>query len=235
MVSGALHLAAVAQANADDPALLLDEARRPAPPSQVEAGERLRLVAQEIEEVPLRHHRDERRRRMEVRQIADRPFAAGDPQLARCRPCCAAASGSARASRAGRGSPSSTDGPCRRGNRGRNRRASRAPARGSRRARTAGRPSSPPGRRRRRSGRSRHRCFADAMASSRRAGKQRSTLAQRARFVCGPSSSLHQILRIVLRSRVLVARDRHRLGHLSDDVFLPPFIRASSSWRDHLA
>ena len=48
---------------------------------EVKAGKRLRLLAQEIEEVPLRHHRDERRRRIEVRQVADRPFAPGEPQL----------------------------------------------------------------------------------------------------------------------------------------------------------
>src|SRR5687767_15124297 len=42
---------------------------------------RLCLVAQEIEEVPLRHHRDERRWRVEVRQVADRPAAATEAQL----------------------------------------------------------------------------------------------------------------------------------------------------------
>ena len=37
--------------------------------------------AQEVEEVPLRHHGDERRRGVEVRQIADRPVAAGEVEL----------------------------------------------------------------------------------------------------------------------------------------------------------
>ena len=63
--------------NAGDPARLLDEPVDRAPPSRrLKAGKGRRLVAQEIEEVPLRHHRDERRRRAKVRQIADRAIRA---------------------------------------------------------------------------------------------------------------------------------------------------------------
>ena len=51
--------------------------------SQVKAGKGLRLLAQEVEEVPLRHHRDERRRRVEVRKVADRPLAAGHAEARR--------------------------------------------------------------------------------------------------------------------------------------------------------
>jgi hypothetical protein len=46
-----------------------------------EARERRRLVAQEVEELPLRHHRDERRGRAQVRQVADRIVSPGDADL----------------------------------------------------------------------------------------------------------------------------------------------------------
>ena len=41
-------------------------------------GKASSLDAQEVEEFPLRHHRNERRRRVEMRQVADRPLPPGD-------------------------------------------------------------------------------------------------------------------------------------------------------------
>ena len=41
------------------------------------------FLAKEIEEIPLRHHRNERRWRVEMGKIADRPIAAGNPELGR--------------------------------------------------------------------------------------------------------------------------------------------------------
>ena len=66
MTSVGAKLAAVLQAHARDPAPFLDEAGDRRFHLERKAGIDLGLVAQEIEEIPLRHHRDERRRRVEV-------------------------------------------------------------------------------------------------------------------------------------------------------------------------
>jgi hypothetical protein len=46
----------------------------------MKAGPGTCFVAKEVEEVPLRHHGDERCRSVEVRQIGDGPLASGDMQ-----------------------------------------------------------------------------------------------------------------------------------------------------------
>ena len=118
-------------------------------------GNAFGFLAQEIEEVPLRHHCDEGRRSVEMREVADRPVAPGHAKLAPSGPGCAVAPGTASECRAGRGFPSSRGGPCHRENRERSPRASQAREPSIRPVRTADRPSSLPARRRRSRGRSR--------------------------------------------------------------------------------
>ena len=71
----------VAQRHACNPACFLDEAGHLRFHVESEIGKGLRLVAQEVEEIPLRHHRDERRRGIEMRQVSDRVVFAGDTDL----------------------------------------------------------------------------------------------------------------------------------------------------------
>ena len=61
--------------------LLFEKAADRAFHAQVKSGKRLRFLTKEIEEIPLRHHRDERRRRRKVRKVADLPSAARKAQL----------------------------------------------------------------------------------------------------------------------------------------------------------
>jgi hypothetical protein len=60
------------------PPLFLEEGFDRRVHRQAESRIAARLFAEEIEEVPLRHHRDERRRSVQVREVADRIVAAGD-------------------------------------------------------------------------------------------------------------------------------------------------------------
>src|SRR6185369_17980876 len=77
------QLLAPYEANARRPALLFDEALDWRFHLQVEARKGLCLLAQEVEEIPLRHHGDEWRWRIEMRQVADLPLAPGNPELGR--------------------------------------------------------------------------------------------------------------------------------------------------------
>ncbi len=74
----------VFQPHPGNAALFLDKSPHGRIHRQVKPREGLCLLTQEIEEVPLRHHRDKRRGRVEMRQVPDRPFAPGHPQLS-CR------------------------------------------------------------------------------------------------------------------------------------------------------
>jgi hypothetical protein len=71
----------VLQPNSSDSSLLLGEANHGCIHFEVKAGICSRLLSQEIEELPLRHHRNERRRCPKMRQVADRPIATGKPKL----------------------------------------------------------------------------------------------------------------------------------------------------------
>ncbi len=71
----------VGETHSCHPAPLLDEAGDGRFHPQVEPGEGFRFLSQEVEEIPLRHQRDERRRSVEMRKIADSPFTSGDSQL----------------------------------------------------------------------------------------------------------------------------------------------------------
>ena len=145
--AGARSSRAVGEPDAGDPAAAPRRSRRPAPPSRsVKAGKRLRLVARGNRGSPIAASCA--MNGAGVSRCDRSPIVHSRPAMrssARVDPVVRALEEALEHARAGRGSPSSRGGPCRRGNRGRSRRASRAPGPCSRRGRTAARPSSRPG------------------------------------------------------------------------------------------
>ena len=128
-----------------DPAAVLASGRSPPPPSAAsKVGYRLRLVGDEIEEIPLRHQRDEARSATGkwVRSAICDPLGRR-PRRRRCRTSSCGRSSSASSRPSSSKMRASRDGRCRRGNRGGNRHASRAPSVGTP-ARAKSRPATMP-------------------------------------------------------------------------------------------
>ena len=137
------------RAHADDAASLLDEVGRFGLHAQVERAVAPGLLGEEIEEVPLRHQRDEFAAGRQMAEIHHRKRAPRRPERSAFRPSDAAVSGTRRSGPVRSSIRASTDEPCRRGNRGRSPHASPAPRRRRRRARAGSPASFPPDRRRR--------------------------------------------------------------------------------------
>ena len=150
--------AIVSRALTSSPSLSFTPATRPPLEQQVDhfglhpqrkAGIAPRLVREEIEELPLRHQRDEAALDRQMAGVGEGDLAVGNARGERAHLVVGALQEFVDAARARAAAPGSRDEPCRRGNRGRNRHAFPAPAPCSRRGRTAAPPSLPRARRRR--------------------------------------------------------------------------------------